>query len=563
MSELRIALYSPANLNVIDGSAIWVQAIAETLHVDPELSLTLPLKAPERRDLITRLLRQLDRVELIEPHPRRSDLPDGLTNEAALDLLEELDRERRFHVVLLRSFDLCRRAAERPRIRDRLWSAYVLEPEREIRSPAYRADLAAIAQASRHVFVQSEEMRALYEQLVPSAADRLALLPPAIPDEPAIRAPEAIVPRLIYSGKFHPFYPVRELIAIFETLRRDRPELTFHVAGDKIHRPVDDPSYAPTLERALMGTPGLVWHGGIGRDEVEALLAEGGIALSVWARETGPWMNDLVISTKLLDYCSVGLPVVLDRTAAQEALLGIDYPLFVSGLNEVEPLLGRLLEDGALYRDAAERCWRGSRRFTYPAVHRRLAPYLAAARDRTGDPALELESFDRPKLAASVFNVGLLLDDATSTRAIDDSLALLERLRGGDARFRLVVRATDRRNAVEGAIPERLREAVSLEPPREPLPSWFRRLGFLVVDSTRERRPAGVHGELRDLALASGTVPLLVGKGDGREGLPAGSIESICSQVRALVDDGAWETESLRARGVPRDRVSSPAASTG
>jgi hypothetical protein len=534
--RIRVALYSPADLNVIDGSAIWVQAIAETLHVDPDVELTLPLKAPERRDVITRLLRQLDRVELVPAPARGAGAVEGLTNEAALDVLEGLDRQRDFDVILLRSFVLCRLAAERPRLRGRLWSAYVLEPEREIRSATYRADLAAIADASAHVLVQSEEMRALYEQLVPAAAERLALLPPAIPDAPAVRAPARIVPRLIYTGKFHPFYPVRELIGSFGRLRGERPELSFHVAGDKIHRPPDDPTYAPSLERALMGTPGLVWHGGIGRDEVEALLAEGGIALSVWARSHGLWMNDLVISTKLLDYCSVGLPVILNRTFAQESLMGADYPLFIDSVAEVEPLVVRLLGDEALYRAAAERCWEASRRFTYSAVQARLAPYLAAAHDQAAMPAVEAANADRPKLPGTTFTVGVVVDPSVSGSDLDGPLELIERLRTFDDRFRLLVRAGDADGRLHDAVPVSLHEAVTVETAREAFSSWLRRVGFVILSGGRKAPTRGPRrSDPLELIVASGSRPIILGGGPGADGWPTGSVESVAGQVAALV----------------------------
>lgn len=550
---LRVALYSPADLNVIDGSAIWVQAVAETLHVGPEVEVTVPLRVPVRRDVITRLLRRLERVRVIEPAEAAGGRADGLTHEAALDLIEALDAADHFDVVLLRSFALCRLAARRRSLRGRLWSAYVLEPERDVRSMAYRADLAAIAEASRHVLLQSEEMRALFETLVPEAADRLALLPPAIPDEPSARAPGGITPRLIYTGKFHPFYPVAELAETFGRLRRERPELSFHVAGDKIHRLPADPAYAPSIERLLMGTPGLVWHGGMARDDVEALLAEGGVALSVWARDQGPWMNDLVISTKLLDYCSVGLPVVLNRTAAQEGLLGLDYPLFVERVEEVEGLLRRALGDEPLYREAAERCWQASRPYTYRAVHARLAPYLAATVDRGARAAVDVASLDRPKLPGSVFVLGLVLDAETPPSALEESLGVLEDLHAADDRFRLLVRDETGRASPAG-LGERLRDSITLEPPAEALSSWLRRVGFLLVP-----------GQRFQAARASGSVPLhhAAGSPGGSPAGSPGSLGSVAEEVRALVESGRWAAESERARARARTETAGVRAVPG
>lgn len=501
MSErLRVLLYSPANLNLIDGSSIWVQSVAETLHLDERVEITLPLKMPERRDVITGSLRRLERVELLDPRGvvGRRRPAEELRNDDFLDLLERLDAERRFDVILLRSFRLCLAASQRPRLRGRLWSCYVLEPEREIESPRHQAELTTIAEASRYLVAQSEEMRAVLEAAIPAARGRTILLPPAIPPDPASRSdPARVVERLVYTGKFHPFYAVEQLVEAFRRLRAERPGLELHLAGDKIYRPRHDPSYAVTLERLLLETNGLVWHGGLARDDVSALLAQGGVALSVWDKRHGPWLNDLVVSTKLLDYCSVGLPVVLSRTPAQEAMLGLDYPLFVTELDEVAPLLRRLFSDADLYREAAERTWQASRRFTYPAVQERLAPFLPGGTpvEPAGATQTERALLDRPKLPGSRFNIGLL--DGSPERALW-AKALVDTLRRSDERYRLVDAA-----------------------PSAELASWLRTVGH-VVPAPDEGRDATAHAVER--ALASGSQVVLEGSpSDAAAALLAGA----------------------------------------
>jgi glycosyltransferase involved in cell wall biosynthesis len=378
---IRVLLYSPANLNQVDGSTIWVQSVVETLLAGPQVRVTVPLRAPQRRTVVSGPLARLERVEVVDAHPRLAARNLGLTTTQALDLIERLDRDRPFDAIVLRSFQLCLRATERPSLRDRVWSAYILEPERDLDDPAYRAEMARIARFSRHVVVQSEAMRSLLGSAVPEARGRTILLPPAIPDEPVVRAdPGAPVRRLLYTGKFHPFYPVDRMIDATTRLRAGgMADLEFHVAGDKIVRLPEDPDYAPSLEQRLRTTPGVVWHGGLSREATARLLGEGGVALSLWDYRYGSHMNDLVVSTKLLDYAAVGLPVVLTRTSTQEALLGSDYPLFVDDLDDTDATIRRVFDDPALYREAAERTFEASRSFTYSAVHAAIAPDLAAA----------------------------------------------------------------------------------------------------------------------------------------------------------------------------------------
>jgi glycosyltransferase involved in cell wall biosynthesis len=407
MTARRFCLYSPADLNLVSGSSIWVQAVAETLHRDEDAAVVLPLRSPERRGLITDGLRSLPRLTLVDP--RRQDPhvpPSGLYAAQALDLIEALDREAPFDAIVLRSFPYCLAAIERPALRGRLWSTYVLEPERDLDDPEHVRDLGRIAEASRYVVVQSEGMRSLLEGAVPAARGRTVILPPAVPPAGAPGVPDAVAPpapRMAYAGKFHPFYPVPAMIDALTALRPEFPGLEFHVLGDQISRAPGQEAWADDLERRLVTTEGVVWHGAVARDDVIRILHEGGVALSLWDYRHGSRMNDLVVSTKLLDYCLAGVPVILNRTAAQEEILGADYPLFVRSEAEATERLRAVLSDPGLHRSAAERCRAAVEPFRYPAVHAGLAPFLEGRQDAGARMAA------RPKLPGASRRIGLPL----------------------------------------------------------------------------------------------------------------------------------------------------------
>jgi len=362
----------------MDGSAIWVQSVAETLHVDPMVSITILLRAPDRRSMITNTLRRLGRVELIEAGDGRSS--KLLAPQDAVSIIEGLDRVRPFDAVILRSFEVCREAAVRGSFGDRLWSCYVLEPERDMASPYHRADLAHIAGASRVVAVQSPQMRDLFCSIVPEAAGQMVLLPPAIPDDSHGRSdPDRIVRRLLYTGKFDPFYGIDHLVDVFLNLRREFADLRFEVFGDKFTQAPEGRAYEPRIREILSSTNGVAWRGALPREQTRRRMLQGGIGLSIWDYRHGSRLNDLVVSTKLLDYAAVGLPVVLTRTASQEELLGSDYPLFVSHPQETEGRVRDALSDPAVYAEAARRTWAAGRRFTYSRVYQALRPVLRSA----------------------------------------------------------------------------------------------------------------------------------------------------------------------------------------
>ncbi|HSK96160.1 MAG TPA: hypothetical protein VK891_06030, partial [Euzebyales bacterium] len=274
MRPIRIALYGDVNLNIIDGSAIWLASLVQVLNRIPRTEVTVLRKAPPRRDVVTAEFADLPRVTLVSPRRARATLKPA----EALDELERLDAEQRFDIVLLRGYALCTLAAGRPRLAGRLWVYLTDIPQDPAElSDQDREDLRRIAGASDRLLCQTEQLRSYLEGVIGDIANATILLPPMVP--PLFQrdtAPSGATPadsgegtgtvrRLFYAGKFAPRWGFLETVAAFSALRRDHPQLELHVAGDKIHTPADDPGYKPAVEAALTGTEGLVWHGGVTR----------------------------------------------------------------------------------------------------------------------------------------------------------------------------------------------------------------------------------------------------------------------------------------------------------
>jgi glycosyltransferase involved in cell wall biosynthesis len=367
----RLALYGDVNMNLIDGSSVWLQSLARTLLLGDRVDVTLLLKAPRERGVLTDALAAPGRLEVVEPRGR------PLTVRAALDELERLDRSRRFDAVILRGYRLAREAAGRRALRGRLWVYLTDIPQTlDAVTSEDRASLARIVDASRFLLCQTEELRAFLEALVPEASPKTALLPPMIPPWPErpVRAPARDRgPRLVYTGKFAPLWGILEMVAALPVIRQRFPGAELVVVGDKIHDPREDPSFRPAVERALRTTEGVRWLGGLPRERVAEVLGAADIGLGV----RDPRMNaSLELSTKLLEYGAAGLPVVCNRTAMHERLLGADYPGFVSDPAELPDVVAALWSDPERWRRAAEACARASRDFTFPRVWGRLAPLI-------------------------------------------------------------------------------------------------------------------------------------------------------------------------------------------
>ena len=87
----------------------------------------------------------------------------------------------------------------------------------------------------------------------------------------------------------------------------------------------------------------------------------------------------LELSTKVLEFGALGLPVILNRTPMHEALLGADYPLFAASLADVATAAAAAAAEPGLYRLAADRTGHAAERFTLDRAADRLRGYLAGA----------------------------------------------------------------------------------------------------------------------------------------------------------------------------------------
>lgn len=365
----RVAVYGEIDPNLVDGSSVWLQSICQVLASLDGVGVTLLLRRPlepERRFLLDGLEANA-RIELVD-----AGRPGLLAPAEALDLLEELDRERgRFDQILLRGQRVLAEAAEREAFDGRLWP-YAMTgrgmPDETLR---------ALAARSARLLCQTEAVAEELDRIVPEANGSVLVLPPMIPDftPPAQRNGAGAPLRLAYSGKLAPEYCWLETVAAFRRLREDQPGAELHVLGDKVHRPPPQPDFHERAMRSLRETEGLRWHGAVPRSAVPSLLAECDLALSI--RDPGVEAAR-ELSTKVLEYGAAGLPVVLNRASAYERLLGEDYPLFIDGPGDAAGLLVGPALDPGVRAEAAAACLAASREFTFSRVAERLAGHLPA-----------------------------------------------------------------------------------------------------------------------------------------------------------------------------------------
>ena len=379
-------VYGDVDLNLLDGSAIWLQSVTQAL-VAAGCAVTLVLKAPVRTDRLVAPLRGLPGVAIRSPHAEA--LLPGLTEASlsvpqAIAVLAAVDAGHPHDLVVLRGRALVSAAARDGAFDGRLWS-YLTDVPQAVPAvtPKAAEDLTVIANASRYLLCQTEELRCFLEGSVAAACGKSVLFPPVLPALDIKRDPArpAGVPlKLVYTGKFAPRWNTLEMTSLPALLAERGVPAEVHMVGDKVHNDPRDPGYAKRMRGALgeVGAPapgGVIWHGGQPRAEAMRLAAEGDIGLS-WRH---PELDaSLELSTKVLEFGQLGLPVILNRTPMHEALLGADYPLFAASLDDVADVAAAAL-DPAVFALAARRTAAAAASFALDEAAARLRTYLERA----------------------------------------------------------------------------------------------------------------------------------------------------------------------------------------
>ncbi len=369
MRPLSLLVYGDLNLNYVDGSAVWASSLVEMLAGLKNVSVTFVLKADLTHDTLIKSLKKLNNVTIISPSmtSKKSKL---LKPEEAIDLLEELQLKHHYDGVILRGFELNRRAAAKNAFKDRLWP-YMIEifHKKENWDKNLIDDITKIIDASYTVFCQTTHIEEFLENKIPEAKGKTSLLPPMVPDQPEPKKhfDQLQQPfKIVYAGKFAPLWGTREMIETFKGLRDKGINVELHVYGDKIHNPPEDPSFKAEIEKVLKNTEGLIWHGALPRDQVIDAMRTYDLA---WAwRQPELEENTDEVSTKFLEYSSVGLPMIVIGNKITTKLLTDEYPLFVNSFDELIPTIESVITNPKVIKLASSLVYKASKAFSFSSA---------------------------------------------------------------------------------------------------------------------------------------------------------------------------------------------------
>ncbi|GGA98387.1 glycosyltransferase family 1 protein [Macrococcus hajekii] len=393
MSKQRILINGFINTNVLDGSAIFLSSITQVVAMHPDAEIDLLLAVPFKRDVVLKDLMTLPNVRIIDPFAEEaySDFPffkkGGMTPREAALMLDFTFQQLHYDIVIIRSLEVVQELVRMDsRVISKLF-AYIT---------GITSHTTAIPEVTQHLLndiiakggkllCQTNEMKRYICQSVQIEASDIIYLNPMIPDNPytfqQLFTAKEIYSSFCYTGKFAREWNIVPIVAQFREVTEQYPDATLYFAGDYFKNDVDHPSFVHEAGYLLRNTENLKWLGGLNRDESMDLIRFSDVGISYRAADLD---DSLELSTKLLEYCSMAVPPILNRTEMHEAIFGIDYPYYANDDRTFHEQMIKVIENPALYEATAEKVYAISKQFSFTATYHRLAPHLfGAANNRT------------------------------------------------------------------------------------------------------------------------------------------------------------------------------------
>lgn len=387
---INILLYAEVDLNLIDGSSIWVASLTELLSDSNKINVDVLLRTDIKRELVIAKIKDRPNVHFIDPWEIAEndaafscifseETISQLNPEIASQFVTRLNDKLDYDIIVLRSFSTALLLSRNKYLKSKLW-VYMTDPYRQI-TKENKKQFLSLFNNCKYFLCQTEQARSVFCKLLKiKEVDKMKILPPMIPDFLSKKKTVDLDPeklRLGYSGKLSPLYLINEMLDAFEVIKEKIPEAEFHIVGDKFHNSPPVSNFEDDLYKRLTNTDGVYWYGGVTRDEANEIMGKVNIASS-WRDKY--FDSSVEMSTKILEYASKGIPILMNPSDIQIDVFGKDYPCYVNTKDEFIHKFLELISSPELYQRTVLMLKERVHKYTYGSILNSILPLLRSGR---------------------------------------------------------------------------------------------------------------------------------------------------------------------------------------
>lgn len=375
METLKILIYGDIDINIIDGSSIWITSIINVLSINSNIKIDYLLKKTIRNNTVINSIYDIQKIYIIDPFSKFNIKGNKLTPNQASKCIELLDNKNKYDCIIVRGIDICREICKKEALRKKIISYVIPEKNNKTAtsiSNQEKEKLIYIYNNSKYIFSQTEESKELFKKVLNINSDeKFILLPPMIPE---VNKEELKFKnkknRLIYSGKFSEKWNSYRILKACQKIIENDASISLTVICNKFHKDIEDKE--DEILDILENGENINWIPGVSRTEVFDIMKEHDIGIA-WRSEEIDNDNSVELSTKVLEYASLGIPVILKRTKLHENLFGKDYPLFIEDdENDFINKINLALYDNEIYIKCSYRVYNSVKKYAFKEVYKSI-----------------------------------------------------------------------------------------------------------------------------------------------------------------------------------------------
>jgi len=335
-----ILIYSHSNINLIDGSTIWIQSIVSAL-ANSGRKVVLLCKDNITKFEIAHTLLENENVRLIQP--RDFSIYRELSLEEAVKILEILDTSHGgFSSIICRGLDLSIEISKISTFWNRVFFYFtdfysINDDGKRIISKKFIKYKHDLLKYSEGFFYQTEQVK---RELINLDIDNYKLyhLPPMVPNEYIIFDKKKNNKKKLvigYAGKFSTLWGIRELIYTCEELMRDGVDIKLEIVGNKFNRNTkSDTNFIEEIKNIFNTSDWINWHKQKTRKETLEILSNVDL---IWCFRSKKLEDaTLEISTKLIECCFLEIPFIAYSNEVNVGLLGKDSCFLVNNESQLK-----------------------------------------------------------------------------------------------------------------------------------------------------------------------------------------------------------------------------------
>ena len=365
----KILLYGDLDLNVIDGSSIWLVNLARLLLEDKENYVDILLKKRIRSHILVGEIEKRYRVRLLYV----KDYIDYITETDAgniVRVLKTIDELRDYSCMIIRGTQVMESVASSEIVGKVIPYLTDFCHEKDKMPDTQKSFLKDLYQKVQAYFVQTQAMKEYLQDVLQVDGRKFHVLYPVVfPGKKQEKKPRTIV----YAGKIAKNWNILELLDIMDRLRQKDPRIQLHFIGNKVN--ADLAEQKQEIFSRLKNAENIIFYGAQPHSMTERITKSCCLGYSFRSRSVDH-DNSLEVSVKLLEYCHGGVPVLLRRTKMHEAILGKDYPLFVESEEECIEKILTVFCDPAVWENAEACLSRSAEMFSAEHIYENVRKAL-------------------------------------------------------------------------------------------------------------------------------------------------------------------------------------------